>query len=229
MIGIALVGYSLFLFALGGLVQWLVAPLFGRWWRFFVAPGVILHELAHAFMAVVMGAQVIEINFWKPTGGHVIHTAPRVHLLGPVLIAFAPMILMSVGLFVGASFFDNSLAEIGWVAKPPETIQQAIGGYFVTLWQVARTLDWTTWVPWLFMYLALNMAVTITPSQTDWQNGRWALGGVLIVSVLVVAVFDVELSLAVIWPLLATSGVFLGMALLPTILIGGGVLYVRRR
>lgn len=221
--------YLMLLMAIGYAVNRLMVPVFGRGWRLFVAPGIIVHELAHALACVLVGADVQEINFWKVEGGHVIHTQPRIHLLGPVLISLAPMIVMTLGLFVLAPLLAANVGDLPWIETVPSSLSGFVGGYLTSLGQAAAGFDWLTLKPWLLIYLMLNVAVTIAPSRADLHNAQWALVGLMIVVILLFQLFAWQLPLAVLWPPLATSLVLLGLALLAASCVRGLIFLLQKR
>lgn len=211
-LGVA-VGYMLILLGIGTLIEKLLVPIFGRSWRLFVAPGVALHEVAHVLGCVLTGAKVVEINFWKPSGGHVTHTQPELPIIGPVLVSLAPTIVMTLGLFFLLPAIANQLTALTWVQYPPTTIGAGIIGYFDSVVAAFGSFNWATLAPWLLVYLMLNVAVTITPSGPDFHNSKWALIGLIIVAAVIMQVLAVSIPLVAIWSPIATSLVLLGVAL----------------
>lgn len=224
----SLVGYLLVVMGIGALVNRLLLPIFGRGWRLFVAPGVVAHELAHALACVVTGAPVLDINFWKASGGHVIHGPPRLHIIGPVFISFAPMILMTLGLFVFVPVLSPGLANLTWTQHVPSSLTQLVGGYLASLILAIKSFDWRTITPWLLTYAMLNVAVTMTPSGIDLKNAQWAFAACLIVAALIGRLLAVSVSAAVLWPPAATSLILLGMALIVAVIIAVLARLVRR-
>ncbi len=221
MVGIALLfWYLLVLMIIGYMVNRLMAPIFGRWWRLFVAPGVVIHELAHAAVAALMGAQVLEINFWKASGGHVVHTQPRVHILGPVVIAFAPTLVMTLGLFFTFSWVSPVSSDIAWIDHFPTSVRDFFIGYGQALEQVIGKIEWLTSTPWLVLYLVLNIAVTITPSRVDLLQTRWALLGLILLTVSLGRLLNFTIPVEMLWPPLAVTLIALSLLLVPILIIG---------
>ncbi len=74
---------------------WVTAIGF-RPFRFFVAPGVIIHEYSHALACLITGAKIHEIKLFKKEGGHVKHEPPKwppkFTFFSKVLISFAPVV-----------------------------------------------------------------------------------------------------------------------------------------
>lgn len=205
--------YFIFLFAVGGLVNRLLAPVFGRWWRLFVAPGVIVHEVAHVLGCILTGAKVHEINFWKPSGGHVLHSAPRSHVFGPVLISFAPTILMTIVLVWLLPAIGSSLGPMPWADHVPSSLAAGLIGYGVGLLAIVTGLNWQAWASWLAVYGVLNIAVSITPSAQDLANARGPAIALVLLLVIATQLLALTVPLNVIWPPLATSMLLLGIAL----------------
>lgn len=214
--------------ALGYFMSWLMVPIFGRAWRLVVAPGIIVHELAHALACVMVGARVREINFWKVSGGHVIHETPRLHLIGPVVISFAPTIFMTIILVALAPIFAPQALDNTWFASPPESVIVGITGYVAALFAVIVQLPWLDLWPLLLVYAMLNVAVTIAPSKPDLLNARWALGAVLILVFGASQLFGLTFSVGLIWPALAVSLVYLGIATLGVGVVWFGAMLVRK-
>lgn len=221
--------YLVFLMAIGYAVNRLLVPVFGRWWRLFVAPGVILHELAHVLGCAVTGAHVLEINVWKPTGGHVIHSQPRFHIIGPVLIALAPMLVMTIALFVSFPLLADQFSFLPWTDHVPATLLEGISGFGTSLVTMVRQLDWRSATPWLFLYLLLNIAVTIAPSRIDLHNARWPLVGLIILASLFGYLLRFEVPIAVLWPPIATSLTLLSFTLFVALAIRIMVSLVKRQ
>lgn len=204
---------------LGYVISWLMVPFFGRGWRLFVAPGIFLHELAHAAACVLVGARVHEINFWKSSGGHVIHGSPRVHLIGPVLISFAPTIFMTIVLVAIAPLIAPNVTDQPWLQSVPTTIGAAIIGYVRAIAALAIELPWLELWPLLAIYGMLNVAVTIAPSKRDLLNARWALVAVLILVFGIGQLLNLQVPLDFFWPALALSLVYLGMSFLGVLIV----------
>ncbi len=73
---------------------YLLARLFGINFHYFLFPGLVMHELAHYFVALLAGARVAEVVLWSPRGGHVLHT--RVRGSSSVIIALAPLAIGNI-------------------------------------------------------------------------------------------------------------------------------------
>ena len=60
------------------------------------APGVMVHELAHAFFCLVSGVKIYKINLFRfgQVAGYVVHEEPR-GFLASLLITFGPLIINS--------------------------------------------------------------------------------------------------------------------------------------
>lgn len=60
------------------------------------APGVIVHELAHAFFCLIYGIKIHEINLFqfKKVAGYVIHSEPK-SIMSSFFISFGPLLINS--------------------------------------------------------------------------------------------------------------------------------------
>lgn len=224
-----LITYFILVSAIGYTVNRLMSPVFGRGWRLFVAPGVIAHELAHALACVLTGAHVFEINFWKPSGGHVLHGPPRLHLIGPVLISLAPTLVMTVAMFALAPLVAGSLGAITWTANPPANVMELVGGYTAAIAHAVISLPWLSFGPWLLVYAMLNVAVTMAPSRVDLEGSKWAILALIILVLVIGQLFQISIPLDFLWTPIATSLVLLGIALLAAVIVRFGVFILGRR
>lgn len=165
---IFIVGWFGTIFAGSYLINWLlVRSIIRRYYRFFVAPGVIIHELSHAVGCLVTRSPIVEINFWKPSGGHVKHLQPvdpLRRLINDPIIALAPI----WGAFA-------CLAAISWLLLPDLSRLS----YFLDI-SVSKNmltfLDPLRWQTWLWLYLATSIVATMAPSKTDMRYAILSLG-----------------------------------------------------
>lgn len=95
--------------------------MFWRYLKFLLmAPGIIVHELAHAFFCVLFGVKIYRINLlrYNEVAGYVIHAEPR-RFLPAFFISFGPLIinsLLAVFLFAKVELiFSWSIALYFWL------------------------------------------------------------------------------------------------------------------
>lgn len=178
---IYLIGWFGSLFLASYLINWLlIRGLLRHYYRLFVAPGVIVHELSHALGCLVTGAQITEINFWKASGGHVKYRhpdTPLFHLFGNPIIALAPI----WGTFLIVALTTYFLA--------PNLIR--LNQYYdwtipANYWQVLDLADWRSW---LYLYLVTSLMATMAPSKTDMSYALFSL-----------IIFGLLLAVIVAWP-----------------------------
>ena len=101
---IIVVGYALNLLQMG--LAELLALFLDPWWveviiNYLFFPGVMLHELSHAFMALITGAKVSEVKLFKKQGkslGHV-SFSPRG---SKIMISIQEVFISSAPMFFGA-------------------------------------------------------------------------------------------------------------------------------
>jgi len=115
-------------------------------YRIFVAPGIIVHELSHAFFCIATGAKVTSIDFFDKEGGSVTHTKSKIPIIGNILISLAPLLVGVVLIYFLSKYLG--LNEIGFL----------------------KNLKDFTLFNWLVFYLIFSIAITMTPSRQDILN-----------------------------------------------------------
>ena len=80
--------------------------------RFFIIPGVIVHELSHAFGCLITGAQVDSISVFSKEGGEVKHGEPYLKFLGPTIISMAPIVCGLVVFYFWSHLIDTPFKSI---------------------------------------------------------------------------------------------------------------------
>ena len=166
-------------------------------WFWLNAPGVVLHELSHAFVVLLFypfGFRLSSITLFriKPKvqlgpDGRVMRSGGRTSLqLGEVQYLRPQGRLMSYigdGLSAVAPLFGGILAFLllYWVAT----------GY--TLWDAWHSNDplhilrpgWPWWTLTFAPYLVLTVTSELWPSRQDWRGARWLVCGLALLSTLV--------------------------------------------
>ncbi len=152
--------------------------LFGIKYRFFIAPGIIIHEFSHALACFLSGAKIREINLFSSQGGYVRHSSPKIPIIGKLLISFAPILGGIAALWLFAWFFN-----LGLVFDRVDFSQSFVQGIGVAFQGIPVFVQahWLSWQFWLFVYLTISIIICLVPSRQDFKN---AFGGLLIVFVL---------------------------------------------
>jgi hypothetical protein len=128
-----------------------------KWMKPFTYIGIFIHELCHSLACYATGGKVVGFNV-SSTQGSVEHYQPKIPILGPILVAIAPLLggIAIVGL-LNKIFLANSL-----------TIQS------VNIWEnlvsIFSSLNFLTWQSWLLIVFFLNIGVMIGPSSQDLKN-----------------------------------------------------------
>jgi hypothetical protein len=126
----------------------------GKKYHFFLAPGIIIHELSHAFACQIVGAKIEEINFFSSQGGYVKYSFSKMsrffRIFAEMFIGFAPVV-------------------------------GGIGALLFFYWILDLQLHWLSWQFWLFIYLAISIIICLTPSKQDIKN---AFTGILFIFIL---------------------------------------------
>lgn len=142
--------------------------LLGPKYRYFLAPGVIIHELAHGFACFFTGAKVSEMSLFEKDGGHVKHTRSKIPVIGPVLISLAPLIAGIIIIFFASKFLsmgEINLFKDGVDAKAIISANRSIIGNLAGL----------TVKSWILLYVVISTAVTMIPSRQDFVNAFFPL------------------------------------------------------
>lgn len=134
----------------------------GQSYRVFVAPGVILHEFSHAFFCLITGAKIKSVSLFEKEGGSVTHEPPRIAVIGPILIAFAPLLIGIVAIFIISK----------WVGVNPERDIFSVSSKNIlgVLKNTFGAINFANYINWILMYLVFSVAVTMTPSFQDFRN-----------------------------------------------------------
>lgn len=140
----------------------------GQSYRIFVAPGVIVHELAHAFFCLITGAQLKKISFFEKDGGRVEHFHSKLPVIGPILISLSPLLIGSVLIY----FLARRLGGEGLDLTTFDISKQGIVEFFRT---VAANINLGNIKTIIIVYLVLSIAVTMTPSFQDLKNSFLSL------------------------------------------------------
>ncbi|MFH1366482.1 MAG: M50 family metallopeptidase [Patescibacteria group bacterium] len=139
----------------------------GRKFRYFVAPGVIVHEFSHALACLLTGAKVTRISLFAPEGGFVEHGRSRFGFFGAALIAMAPIFGITLFLWLLAYWFGFSFDF-----QTIEFSSDILGNFkslFFSAWDLVKSgaADWHFWI---FVYLVISLSVSLAPSKQDFKN-----------------------------------------------------------
>jgi len=137
--------------------------ILGMGYRIFVAPGIILHELSHAFLCLLTGAKISKISFFDRDGGEVKHTAPAIPIIGQVLISLAPF-------FFGAMAIYFCSRKLGISGIDLSSIDVSKTGFLQYFTQTISNLKLDDYKTYIILYLVISIAVTMTPSWQDLRN-----------------------------------------------------------
>ncbi len=135
----------------------------GGIYRLFVAPGVILHELSHAFACFFTGTKVTSINMFKKDGGEVRHARSKIPILGPIFISLAPFLVGGIAIYFFSRWMGLQALDINEFTLNPAEFLETVKQSFIGI----ELNDVTNWA---LLYLALSIAVTMIPSFRDLGN-----------------------------------------------------------
>jgi hypothetical protein len=137
--------------------------IIGYSYRLFVAPGVIVHELAHAIGCLITGAKVTSLNVFEKEGGRVEHTKSKIPLIGQIIISTAPMVAGVAAIYFLAKFVGFRTIDLIGVPLSLEGVKGAV-------LHLISSIDIHDRKNWLVLYLLVSLAVTMTPSKQDLKN-----------------------------------------------------------
>jgi len=161
--------------------------------RIFVTPGIIVHELSHAFACLITGAKITEIKFFDEEGGHVTHGKSKIPVLGQVMISLAPLfgiplfllLLALVAKVSGLAWFPGSLPHI----NSPGSFWDFIVTAFNILWQNFWVRHYWWFV--VFLYLAFSLVVCLAPSGPDFRNSIIGISVIFVLGLLFLAAMHI--------------------------------------
>ncbi len=170
-----------------------------------VLPGVVLHELSHAAVALLLGIRVLSINLFQFRGQGDARQ-------GEVVVAKADPLRMS---FVGAApLFAGVgclLLLVRWLDPPVVALDLAAVG------QVGTLLS--HWSTALALYLLFAIANTMFPSEAD-REAWWIVGGALVLLAGLLFLLGIRPELPPRWvALLVAHAQGLAAALIPVIVV----------
>lgn len=159
-----------------GVLRHKLAGVLGiKTWVYLTAPGVMIHELSHAFFCLVFRHRIVEMKLFSPeedgTLGYVNHSYNPQSLFqccgnffigtGPIWGGTATLAVLSYFLLPGEmAEYNGSLGE---------QLGKFISGIFSVTF-------WITWTSWLWLYLALTISSHITLSPPDLHGAADGFG-----------------------------------------------------
>ena len=177
-----------FILVISYLIDFLLSrSFFGKGYRIFVAPGIILHELAHALLCFFTGAKITSISFFDKTGGSVQHHPSKIPILGPVAISTAPFVFGAVAIY----FLSRRIGIEGPNLLAIDVSREGIVSVFRA---IISSFDFKDVETIVIFYLILSISVTMTPSLQDLRNMLLSLLGLGIAGYLVVEFTSLNIS-----------------------------------
>ena len=216
-------------------VQHLWAPAARN--RFFIilmAPGVIAHEVSHVLACLLTGATVKEVSLSNAgVSGKVEHTRPIIPILGQALIALAPLIGCGACLWLVTStdVLQPAAEGLGRGQDPaaalarPEVFVNYLTNAIDETWYAVRAANFKDWRTYALLYVAILMAVHMSPSRRDLRTGLLSIVALGVAAFLVAQVRPKWVAVPVqeLWPFL-TLCLALSLSLLLLTLFAMGVI-----
>jgi len=149
--------YLIIILILGYFSVNLRARLNLKWLKPFTWLGIFIHEASHALACIITGGKVVGFQV-SSTAGSVSHYKSKVPIIGPMLVAIAPIIggLIAIGLL-------NKF----WLGTSLGITSSDIWRTFLNVVSTFNFLSLSTWV---LIILFLNVGVMLGPSVQDLKN-----------------------------------------------------------
>lgn len=144
------------------LLHKMCSQIFGKYYYYFLIPGIVVHELSHLFACLLTGAKVHKVKLFSKEGGFVKHSESKIPIIGDIVISFAPIIGGIASVFI-----------IHFLLNFPAVM---INYNIVELLNLIQT-----WQFWLGFYLIASIFTSLTPSSQDVKNSFASLFVVLII------------------------------------------------
>lgn len=157
----------------------------GRKYRLLVAPGVILHELSHAFACICVLAKVKEISFFDRTGGYVRHEKSKVPIIGPVIISLAPLFVGIILVYLLANYIISDQSFKLALSLDINNIHRILGAITNLHLSDLKSL--------VAFYLVISVSITMAPSFKDFTNAFLGIIATLVILVAINYFFVIKL------------------------------------
>jgi hypothetical protein len=128
-----------------------------KWLKPLTWLGIFIHEACHALASIITGGKVASIRVTS-TEGSVSHYPSKIPVIGPILIALAP-------LFGGLALLG--LVDHFWLKTGVNLDSSSISQAFVSFFSNLKLFSWQALV-WLA--ICLNIGVMLGPSKQDLKN-----------------------------------------------------------
>lgn len=159
----------------------------GRAFWVAIAPGVVVHEFSHVVACWVARAEIVNVQFFGPDGGQVVHKKPKLPVIGQIIISLAPLVGCSLALVLVGALLDSRVANA--IGHVPGTLSLRASGlrHFASgSWRTAVSLmqavwhsGYKQWQTYAFLYAAVCFGIALRPSAKDFGN---AAGGMILLA-----------------------------------------------
>jgi len=157
------------------------AGVVGQGYRIFMIPGVVVHELSHAAACLVVGAKISRITVFDPEGGSVVHSEPRVPVIGKPIVSMAPIFGCGFALWLcwwalGPRVTLADLpAHVTFTKAGLAAFTRGVVDVAEDALRIFTKSDWRSWRTYVFIYLSVTLAISLCPSRRDFRNAALGL------------------------------------------------------
>lgn len=147
----------------------------GEQWLWLLYPGSAVYRLSRAVGALVLGCSITELRLYEVGRSSMQHSPPPGHTVGRFVVCAIPVVVGLLAIGVTASWCDNPIR----IDSPEPTMGkvsfQRSGNYLENAWEDTRDTweraikktDFRDWRTYLFIYLAVVLAVGLAPEKGD--------------------------------------------------------------
>ncbi len=153
-------------------------------------PGTIIHELSHAAAALLMGAKITEFSVMpsEDTLGRVVHTDPKIPVIGNFAISIAPLIGCPALLLLASRYLGVHFSFLPGSYDILAEARSLLEGTFYFI----KDLNYFDWKTYVFLYLALALGAGAAPSKTD-INSMLPCLIIILVAIFVINYFSINI------------------------------------
>jgi len=170
---------SFWLVAIVGLTYWSrrlwAKHVGGEHWLWLLYPGAAVYRLSRAAGALVMGCSITELRLYEVGRAGVQHSPAPGHTVGRFVVCAVPVVVGLLAIGVVASWCDDPIRIDSPEPSMGKVSLRKAGNYLEGAWEdtrdtwerVIRKTDFQDWRAYLFIYLAVVLAVGLAPEKGD--------------------------------------------------------------
>ena len=160
------------------------------------APGVVVHECAHALGCLFTGAKIRHVVLFSREGGSVTYSPPLIPVIGDVIISTAPLFCIPLVLtgctWMFSTYLGCSFPNLPLSIDSSDTML-LMGGGILDIFSRNLVIHFHAWFL-VDLYLVLSLILSAAPSMQDMKN---AAVGMCILAIMGMLILWSQVPLAV--------------------------------